>query len=125
MHRGVAAFAAVLLAGVVLAGCGSDDTGGTIAEPPAADVRKVEVKAAEFAFNPTEIQLTAGEDVQFTVTNGDQVEHSLTIEGLGVDQDVEGGKSAEAPVTERLKAGTYNYECKYHPQQMKGTVTVA
>ncbi len=124
MHRRVAAFAVVLLSGLVLAGCGADDTGGAVAEPPAADVKKVDVKAAGFAFNPTAIQLTAGEDVQFVIDNGDEVEHSLTIDGLGVDQDVEGGKSAEAPVTKDLKAGTYKYHCKYHPAQMQGTVTV-
>lgn len=127
MHRRATALAVALLLGVVLAGCGSDDTGGTVAEPPdteaGTDVTKIDVKAANFAFNPTEIPLKAGEDVQFVIDNGDQVKHNLTIEGLGVDQDVEGGQSAEAPLTQDMKAGTYNYVCEYHPQ-MTGTVTV-
>jgi len=128
MHRRVVFCVAVLLSGLVLAGCGSDDTGGTIAEPPdteaGAVVTKVAVKAAGFAFNPTAISLTAGEDVQFVIENGDEVEHNLTVEGLDVDQDVAGGKTAPAEVTEDLKAGTYQFHCEYHPAQMQGTVTV-
>jgi plastocyanin len=124
MHRRIPALAAAVLSGLLLAGCGSDDNGGTIAEPPADDVTKISVEAAAFAFNPTEIERTAGEDVQFVVDNSDDVKHNLTIEGIGVDMDVEGKKSAEAPVTEDLKPGTYKYHCEYHPAQMQGTLTV-
>lgn len=128
MHRRAIALAAALLLSVVLAGCGSEDTGGTVAEAPdtgtQAEVTKISVKAVNFAFNPTEISRTAGEDVQFVIDNGDQVKHNLTIEGIGVDQDAEGGQSAEAPLTQDLQAGTYNYVCEYHPAQMTGTLTV-
>lgn len=131
MHRRIATVAAVVLASLLLAGCGSDDNGGTIADNPTTPTdaggpaaKKVELKAANFAFDPTAIQLTAGEDVQFVITNGDDVEHSLTVETLGIDQDVEGGKTAEAPVTKSLKAGTYPFVCKYHPAKMTGTITV-
>ena len=125
MHRRSAAtLAALALSGVVLAGCGSDDNGGIVAEGPDPSARMVQVNAINIAFNPTDIQLTGGEDVQFVITNGDQVEHNLTVEGLGVDLDVEGGKTVDAPVTKAVKAGTYKFHCEYHPAQMQGTVTV-
>ncbi|HEX2701422.1 MAG TPA: cupredoxin domain-containing protein [Acidimicrobiales bacterium] len=117
----------MLLCGLVLAGCGSDDTGGTVAEPPGNSdlvTKKVDLKAAGFAFDPTAIQLTAGEAAQFVITNGDSVEHNLTVEGIDVDQDVEAGKTAQAPATKALEAGTYKFHCEYHPDQMQGTVTV-
>lgn len=128
MHRRVVAVIAVIaLSGLGLAACGSDDTGGTVAGPPgsvSSTAKQVQVNAINIAFTPTEISLTAGQDVQFVITNGDKVEHNLTVDGLGVDQDVEGAETANAPVTEDLKAGTYKFQCKYHPAQMKGTVTV-
>ena len=125
MHRRfIAVVVAAALSGVVLAGCGSDDNGGTVAEGPDASAKMVQVNAINIAFNPTDIELTAGEDVQFVITNGDQVEHNLTVEGLDVDQDVEGGKTVDAPVTKAVKAGTYKFHCEYHPAQMQGTVTV-
>lgn len=124
----------IVLSGLVLAGCGSEDTGGTIAVPDdttgttgtsgGATIKKVDVKAADFAFDPTAIALTAGENVQFFITNGDQVKHNITVEGLGVDQDADAGTTAQAPVTMGLEAGTYKYTCKYHPAQMQGEVTV-
>lgn len=134
MPRRSVAVAVIVLSGLVLAGCGSEDTGGTIAVPDdttgtsgtsgGAAAKMVQVNAINFAFSPNEIPLTAGENVQFVITNGDQVTHNLTVEGLGVDQDVDAGKTAEAPVTTGLKAGTYKYSSKYHPAQMQGTVTV-
>lgn len=129
MHRRAVAIVAVVTLGLVLAGCGSKDTGGTVADPGTTaaggvTARKVEIKAANFTFEPTAVALTAGEGAQFAITNGDQTEHNLTVEGLGVDQDVEPGKTAEAPVTKALEAGTYKFHCKYHPTKMMGTVTV-
>lgn len=130
MPRRPVAAAIIVLSGLVLAGCGSQDTGGTIEVPDdtaatsGATIKKVEVKAANFAFEPTAITLTAGENVQFFITNGDQVKHNLTVEGLGVDQDADASETAEAPVTMGLKAGTYKYRCKYHPAQMRGEVVV-
>lgn len=34
-----------------------------------------------------------------------------------------GGESAE--VTIDLEPGTYDFECRFHPSQMQGTLTVA
>jgi len=125
MHRRVVAVVAgAALSGVILAGCGSKDNGGTVAEGPASSAKMVQLNAINISYNPTDIQLTAGEDVKFVVTNGDQVKHNLTVEGLDVNQDVEGGKTVDAPVVKAVKAGTYKFHCEYHPAQMQGTVTV-
>lgn len=126
MHRRFAAFAAVVLTGVVLAGCGSEDTGGTVADPPdSADLvtRKVDVKAENTAFDPTAIQLKAGEAAEFVLTNADDIDHTLTIADLDVDIEA-GGKATESASTGVLEAGTYAFECTIHPN-MKGTITVA
>ncbi|HET7488728.1 MAG TPA: cupredoxin domain-containing protein [Acidimicrobiales bacterium] len=120
---------AVAVAGLALAGCGSSDNGGTISggddsTTAGGAAKTVTVNAVNFAYNPTEIQLTAGQDVQFQLVNGDGTTHNLTVEGLGVDQDAAAGKTAQAPVTKAPKAGTYPFHCEYHPNTMKGTITV-
>lgn len=132
MPRRVVVTVLALLSGLALVGCGSDDNGGAIVVPTSdtggdggAVVKKVDITAAGFAFDPTAIALTAGEDVQFVIANSDGVLHNLTVEGLGVDQDVEGENTATSDTASDLKAGTYEYRCKYHPQQMEGTVTVS
>lgn len=126
MRRRFAALAVVLLSGLVLAGCGSDDNGGTVATPEdsSSSAKKVKITAADVSFDPTEIPLTAGEDVQFVIANSGELEHNLTVKDLGIDEDVDGGKTAEAPAARALKAGSYQYHCEYHPDQMVGTITV-
>ncbi len=122
MRRPLVLAAAIVLSGVVVAGCGSDDDGADTADSTAAAGKPVAIKAANFSFDPAEIQLTAGEAVTFMVENGDQVKHNLTVDGTDVDKDVEPGETAEAPAT--LEAGTYKFHCEYHPAQMQGTITV-
>ena len=55
-------------------------------------------------------------------TNTGSVEHNFTVEGQSVSKDAEAGESASVKVD--LPAGTYQFHCKYHPTQMKGTLTV-
>ena len=127
MRRRAVALSAAVLLGVTLTACGSDDNGGTIeggGDATASGPREIDIKAANFAFDPTKVLAAAGEDVQFLISNADSVKHNLTVTGLDIDVDVEPGKTAEAPVINDLKAGTYDYTCEYHPAQMTGSFTV-
>ena len=63
---------------------------------------------------------SGGGTVKFT--NSGTVEHNFTVEGKGISKDAEAGSSATIKVD--LPAGTYQFHCKYHPTQMKGTLTV-
>src|SRR5256885_16242535 len=91
----------VVLAAALLAGCSSSGAKAT-----------TELQAKNITFSPTTIQLKAGEKVQFVMHNGDNVEHNLTVSQLGVNRDVEGGKTGKATATPN--AGTYEFHCKYH-----------
>ena len=145
-RRRIALAAVAIVVGVVTGACGSDDddvdTTADTTAPTAADTtvvttggsadttgttgsggaRTVALKAVNFAFNPTQLNLEAGQPVTFVIENGDSVKHNLTVEGMDVDQDVEPGKTAEADATP--KKGTYEFTCEYHPAQMQGTFTV-
>ena len=121
MRGRLAVVAVLVLPSLGVAACGSDDD-DTEADAGPSSSTTVDVQAANFTFDPTEIELKAGEAVTFVVKNGDQVRHNLTVEGMAVDQDVEAGKTAEAKATP--EAGTFQFRCEYHPNQMQGTVTV-
>jgi plastocyanin len=76
-----------------------------------------------FAFDPSTLTLPSGQDVTIEVTNDDEgVEHNFTLDDDSVSQDVEGGETKT--VTLNLTQGI-GWHCEYHPQTMKGTITVS
>jgi plastocyanin len=120
-------FAVVAAAGFLLAACGDDDDDGdaaTTTTGAGGGGTTLTLVATNFAFDQTALTATADEPVTLVIRNdADSTEHNLTIADLDVDQDVDGGASAEQTVTPA--AGTYEYHCEYHPANMKGTLTVS
>lgn len=85
----------------------------------------VELEADDFYFAPTVLQGSAGQTVTIELKNEGGVRHNLTIESLGIDQDVEPGESAEVEVT-LPQTGTLGFFCKYHQRSgMVGEFTVS
>lgn len=121
MRRLVVVLTAVVA--LAFAGCASDDKGSdsSAGDAPAAAGKTVKLEAVEFTFTPTEIALDPGAST-LEVTNSDKVKHNITIADLDVDVDLDGGAVEKVPVD--AKAGTYEFHCEYHPDQMKGTITV-
>ena len=70
-------------------------------------------------FQPS--SFTAASDT-ITVSNEGQALHSFTVPDGAIDQDVQPGESADVDVSS-LGAGTYDFECKYHPE-MTGSMTI-
>ena len=120
---------AVGLAGMVGACGDDDDTSGSASgsgsgsgvsadEPTGESVATI--TAADIAYDPTELTVGAGETI--TLHNEDTVEHSFTIDAADVDGEAEGGEDADIVVPD--EPGTYDFYCRYHPDQMTGTLTV-
>jgi plastocyanin len=136
MHarRWFAVSAALLAVGLLVAGCGSSDSSGsssgggasatTAASGGGGGSDKITLVAKGIAFDQTQLNMPAGKQVTVTVDNQDSVEHSFTFKDAKADKDVEGGETGEVTFTTPA-AGSYEFHCKYHPNQMKGTVTVA
>lgn len=108
--------AALLSVALLLAACssegGSTDTGGGTQT----------ITISNFTFDPDTLTEPSGQDVTIEVTNNDDVEHSFTLDDDSVSQDVEGGESQT--VTINLTDGI-GWHCEYHPDRMKGTITVS
>lgn len=133
-RRWVAVFAALLAVALLAAGCsssgssGSNSGGGASATTAASGggggSEKVTLVAKGIAFDKTQLTMPANKQVTVTIENQDSVEHSFTFKDAKASKDVEGGKTEEVTFTTPA-AGTHEFHCKYHPTQMKGTVTVA
>jgi plastocyanin len=118
----------VILVGLALtlAACSSAGSAGSSAKAPSGSASTGtpstdSINIRNFAFSPDTITVSPGATV--TVTNKDQVTHTLTATngdfGTG---DIASGqsKSFTAPKT----AGTYSYYCMIH-QYMTGTLVVS
>lgn len=101
------------------AACGEESPTGETAGD--AGGRTIEVEATEFAFDPATIEAEPGEEVELTFTNGGEVTHSFTIDDV-VDVQADGG--GEATMTFTVPDAPVDFYCKFHPDQMQGTLAV-
>ncbi|MGH2747860.1 MAG: cupredoxin domain-containing protein [Actinomycetota bacterium] len=107
---------ALLSCGAFLAAaCGVGGTDGGTADTTIA------VEATDFAFDPANISVDAGETVELTFTNAGVVEHSFTIRDV-VDIEAEGDEEATMSFT--APDATIAFYCKFHPDQMQGELAV-
>lgn len=104
-------------------GGGHDDHGES--SPAVEGARRIEVNATSFAFDPDEIEITAGEDVAIVLSSED-ILHDFTVDGLDVHvaadrgETVEGGLRVDEP-------GEYTYYCTiagHRDAGMAGTLIV-
>ncbi|MGH2786917.1 MAG: cupredoxin domain-containing protein [Actinomycetota bacterium] len=116
MLKGASVLAAVIVGALLLGACGEDDGGGDSGDA-------VELVAQDFSFDPTTLDLPAGEEVTVSLVNEDDVEHSFTVDDLDVEAEAEGGESSEVTFT-APDEGAVEFHCKYHPDQMTGEISV-
>jgi plastocyanin len=105
--------------------CGGDDGDGTADTGAQEDeaAATLELSASGFAFSPSNLE-ASGTEFTINYSNNDEVEHNLTIKDLDVDEDVEVGGTVEVSVT-GAEPGTYDFQCEYHPDTMRGELTVS
>jgi plastocyanin len=117
----------------LVAGCGGDDdddetaaTEATTTEAEAAGGGGTTVGMTEYAFDPADETVTAGDTI--TAQNDGELPHNYTIEAGGdevTSGDVDPGSSGE--VTVDVDPGEYDVICTIpgHAEQgMEGTITV-
>lgn len=124
--RTTASIAVMVLLTLSLAACSSDvgDPGGSTpssASSASGGAAGLTITAQDFSFSPDSLAVPSGEST-ITVTNSGAVEHNFTLDDDSVSEDVEPGESVTVTVDVSADAP---FHCKYHPDQMTGTLTVA
>jgi plastocyanin len=117
--------ATVGIVALLATACGGDD-GGT----PAASGdngggggggTSVTVTAADFSFDPETVTAAAGDTIE--LSNEGDSPHNLQAEEAGIDEDVDPGEKVSVDLDE-VEPGTYDFICKFHPDDMKGTLEI-
>lgn len=98
--------------------------GNDFTPPPGGSGTTIDVKTENFAFDPAEIGVPAGEPITFRFTNADAAPHTFT---LYLDEEFTQaipGASASADTPEItlsfVDPGEYFFRCEIHPDQMQG-----
>ena len=113
--------ATVVAAALVLAACGGGGDGGDTTADTAGDTAST-LSMVDNAFEPAALTVASGATVE--VSNDGEAPHNITIEGEGIDEDVDAGQSTS--VTFDLATGDYTMFCEYHRDAgMEGTLTVS
>ena len=92
--------------------------GAAVACAPGQSTGDAAVEIVDFAFNPAQLTINAGQAVAWT--NGGDAPHTVTFDGGPDCGRVEPGGSVAATFSQ---AGDYSYICAIHPQ-MRATITV-
>ena len=122
MKKGMLVGTAVAAA-LVLAACGGGEEGGNAGgETSTEGGGATTLSMVDNAFEPSTFSVASGATVE--VTNDGEAPHNITIEGQGIDEDVNAGASTS--VTFDLEPGDYTMFCEYHRGAgMEGTLTVS
>jgi uncharacterized cupredoxin-like copper-binding protein len=92
--------ALIAVAALVFAGCGNDDDPSTASANDATDsgaeIRTVEIEMVDNAFEPAEVEVSAGETVRFVFANDGAVTHDAVIgDEAAQDEHEEDMRAAE------------------------------
>ena len=143
-----AAFAALIAIGLVAQACGGLSTSGmgsmggemmgggmmgdgqrfegATAAPPVLTAPEVRIVAGDLYFDPTDLQISAGQTVNITLDNQGATFHDFTIPALDFVLAADGGAQTSGSLTVP-DTGTYEFLCSVpgHAQAgMTGTLTV-
>lgn len=97
----------------------ASDDGSVTVGADLVDQPDAEVEMRMFDFEPAEVEIAAGETVEFR--NTDKTLHTVTSDDGVFDEELDGrGELVQITFEE---PGTYNYQCRPH-DFMTGTITV-
>jgi plastocyanin len=73
----------------------------------------ITLDASDFAFSPTCVEAGSGGTLEVTVANGGSALHNLSVDPLGIDEDVPAGETITVELT-LPDSGPVPFVCKYH-----------
>jgi plastocyanin len=107
--------------------CGGDDGGSPAASGDdggggaGGGGSSVTVTAADFSFDPESVTAATGDTIE--LSNEGESPHNIQAEEAGLDEDVDPGKTVSIDLAD-VEPGTYDFICKFHPDDMKGTLEI-
>jgi plastocyanin len=103
--------------------CGGDEEGSPAAsgDGGGGGSSSVTITAADFSFDPETVTAAAGDTIE--LSNEGDSPHNLQAEEAGLDEDVDPGATVSVNLAD-VEPGTYDFICKFHPDDMKGTLEV-
>ena len=114
----VASTCALLLFGA----CGGGDQGEEASEPAVA--QEVELEAYDFYFEETAFTFDLRDQVTIDFVNAGEATHSFTADELDIDVEAPSGEATEITFSVPDQPGVFDFYCKYHPDQMEGTISI-
>ncbi len=111
--------ASALALAIVLASCGSAGSAGGAG---GAGTAVVKISLADFKFGPPSVQVPASSKVTLTLTNTGSVEHTVTVEKLGVNLTVPPDGKRHDFAVGPFAAGTYDLVCTVAGHKQLGMV---
>ena len=111
--------ACLMVAAIALVGCGKGDS-----EAGSAESQALSVQAYDYYFDPTAINVNLSAAVTLTFKNNGSVTHSFSSPDLDIETISDSAQSTSIKFTAPAEPGSYDFFCKYHPDQMKGTLSV-
>lgn len=108
--------ALVLAASGVACGEDSDDSG--------SQEQSFTVQAFDNYFEPTSLQFEPGAEVTLELENSGSVSHSITIPDLDFEAEAQSGDTIDNSFTAPSEPGSLDFYCKFHPDEMEGTISI-
>ena len=102
---------------VAFAACGEEEeeAGTTVSET---------LEAYDFYFEDTTLLADLGARVELTFQNNGSAAHSFTVPDLDIDAEVEGAETSQIEFDVPEEPGALDFYCKFHPDQMKGILSI-
>jgi plastocyanin len=117
MKKLVLLVAAMVLAVAPACGEGEEEPGSSVSQT-------AELEAFDYYFEPTSLAVELGAEVTIEFTNNGSVSHSFSAPDLDVEVEAGNGEEASVTFTAPDQAGSFDFFCKYHADEMAGTISI-
>ena len=108
----------VLSVALVAGACGEEDTDS------GAQEQSLEVEAFDNYYESETLLIEPGAEVTLSFSNGGGVVHSVTVPDLDFELEAQSGDTAESTFTAPDEPGSLDFYCKFHPDEMKGVISI-
>lgn len=108
---------ALTFAAAACGGGGGEAAGSSTSET-------LELEAYDYYFKPTSLSVEPGAEVTVEFTNNGSVSHSFTSPDLDTELELGNAEDGNVKFTAPAEPGSFDFYCKFHPDDMQGTISV-